>query len=61
MLVDINKLLLVNVFKIRLIIELEKLLVHSSMVESVVEPWSNRWRRKYIIYILYKIKNNYKN
>ena len=45
-----------NIFITELVIELKKLLVHSLVVRSVVEPQSNRWCYKYIIYILIKLK-----
>ena len=45
-----------NVFRTGPVIEPEKLLVHGSPVEPVVEPRSNRWRHKYVIYILLKLK-----
>ena len=49
-----------NAFKTRLVIKPEKWLIHSSLVELVVALQSNWWHHKYIIYILYKIKTNYK-
>ena len=55
---QINKIDLIktNVFRIGPFIELEKLPVHDSLVELVVEFHLKRWLYKYII----KIKNNYK-
>ena len=43
-----------NVLKIGLMTEPEKLPVHGSLVEPVVEPRLNRCRNKYIIYNLFK-------
>ena len=45
-----------NVFRTGSVIEPEKLPVHGSLVGPVVRPLSNRWRYKYIIYILLKLK-----
>ena len=49
-----------NVFITELISESEKLPVHGSMVKPMVEPQSNQWRHKYILYILLKSKINLK-
>ena len=53
--------LFTNVFRTGPVIEPEKLPVHGSLVEPVVEPRSNRWCHKYIIYILLKLKIILKN
>ena len=47
---------LINVLRTRLIIELEKLSVHNSLVGLMVESYSNWWYHKYIIYKLLKFK-----
>ena len=43
-----------NVFRTDPIIKPEKLPVHDSLVGLAVELWLNRWRYKYIFYILLK-------
>ena len=45
-----------NVFRTGPVIEPEKLPIHGSLVGSMVKPWSNRWRHKYIIYKWLKFK-----
>ena len=47
-----------NVLKTGPVTESEKLPGHDSLVGPVVEPCLNRWRNKYIIYILKYIINN---
>ena len=42
-------------------LESKKLPIHGSLVGPVVEPQSNQWHHKYVIYILLKLKIIIKN
>ena len=56
MIVSFENIIFFKVFRVGPIIESKKLPIYGSLVEPMLEPQSNRWHHKYIIYILLKLK-----